>query len=145
MSEAISSALLLGGCSFLFLAALGILRMPDLFTRMQAGTKASTLGVTLALMGLAVHFQRLDIWTLVGAGSAFFFLTAPVAAHMISRAAYFVGVPLWDRTIVDELQGRYDLQTHGLEDPAPPARVHSVADQMADDEEGTDADREDLA
>lgn len=144
MSEAISSILLLSGCAFLFLAALGILRMPDLFTRMQAGTKASTLGVALALMGLAVHFQRLDIWTLASAGIAFFLLTAPVAAHMISRAAYFVGVPLWERTIVDELQGRYDPETHRLADPATPASVQSVPPQVARDQGGADAGREEL-
>jgi multicomponent Na+:H+ antiporter subunit G len=44
----------------------------------------------------------------------FFFLTAPVAAHMIGRAAYLIGVPLWKGTIVDELSGHYDRRTNDL-------------------------------
>lgn len=115
MSNVISAILLISGSLFLFLAALGLVRMPDLFTRMQAGTKASTLGVALMLTSVAVEFQELRVATLVGAGVVFFFLTAPVAAHIISRAAYFVGVPLWERTLVDELRGQYDLRTHILD------------------------------
>jgi multicomponent Na+:H+ antiporter subunit G len=115
MSDLISDVLMLTGAAFLLLAALGILRMRDVYTRLQAGTKASTLGIVLMLLALAVRFQSLEVTALAMAGIVFFFLTAPVAAHMISRAAYFVGVPLWDRTVVDELKGHYDLQTHVLE------------------------------
>lgn len=131
MSEAISNFFLLAGSAFLLLAALGILRMRDVYTRMQAGTKASTLGIVLLLVALAVRFQSVEVAALAGAGIAFFFLTAPVAAHMISRAAYFVGVPIWDRTVVDELRGHYDLRTHVLEsvDTGVTADEHAMQEE----------------
>ena len=53
----------------------------------------------------------------------FVFLTAPVAAHMIARASYFVGVPLWEGTIIDELRGHYDRRTHRLARPDDPYAV----------------------
>jgi len=108
------SALMLVGAAFLLLAAIGIVRMPDLFTRMQAATKAATLGVSCIMLSVALHFGELGVVTRALLAIAFFFLTAPVAAHMIGRAAYFVGVPLWEGTLRDELRGRYDPRTHEL-------------------------------
>jgi multicomponent Na+:H+ antiporter subunit G len=57
----------------------------------------------------------------------FFLLTAPVAAHMIGRAAYFVGVPLWSGTITDELRGHYDMKTHRLSAGPLDARPSATA------------------
>lgn len=94
--------------------------MPDLFTRLQVSTKASTLGVGCTLLAVAIYFGELGIIVRALAAIAFFFITIPVAAHMIARAAYFVGVPLWEGTVVDELQGRYDPNTHILESPPNP-------------------------
>jgi multicomponent Na+:H+ antiporter subunit G len=104
--------LMLIGASFLLLAAVGILRMPDLFTRMQPATKAATLGVACMLLAVAVYFGRMGITTRALAGITFFFLTAPVTAHLIGRAAYFVGVPRWEGTVIDELHDKYDPLTH---------------------------------
>lgn len=115
MTETVSTALLLIGASFLLLAAVGLLRMPDLFTRMSAVTKGTTLGVGCMLLAVGVYFPGLGITTRALAAIVFFFVTAPVAAHMIGRAAYFVGVPLWEGTVRDELRGRYDPLTHELE------------------------------
>jgi multicomponent Na+:H+ antiporter subunit G len=81
------------GSLFMLLAAVGVLRLPDLFTRMQASTKSSTLGVACILLAVAVHFGRLGVTTQAVLVVAFFFLTTPVAAHMIARAAYVSGVP----------------------------------------------------
>lgn len=114
MSDVISGVLILIGASFVFMAGLGVLRMPDLFTRMQAATKAATLGLGCLLVGVAVHFGLSGVTTRAILVILFGFLTAPVAAHMIGRAAYFVGLPLWERTVVDELRGRYDPATHEL-------------------------------
>ncbi len=114
MSELVSALLLLIGATFMLLAAVGVARMPDLLTRMQTATKASTLGIGCLLLAVAVHFSQLSIITRALATIAFVFLTAPVAAHMIGRAAYFVGVPLWEGTVCDELRGRYDVATHAL-------------------------------
>jgi multicomponent Na+:H+ antiporter subunit G len=115
MNDIISVILLLIGASFLLLAGVGVIRMPDLFTRMQSATKASTLGAACMLFAVAVYFNDLGITTRAVAGIFFFFITAPVTAHMIGRASYFLGVPLWSGTVRDELQGRYDLGTHMLD------------------------------
>jgi multicomponent Na+:H+ antiporter subunit G len=115
MNEVISSALMLIGASFLLLAAVGIVRMPDLFTRMQPATKASTLGIACMLLGVAVYFGRIGTTSRAVAAIAFFFLTAPVTAHLVGRAAYFVGVPLWNGTVIDELRDKYDPRTHRCE------------------------------
>jgi multicomponent Na+:H+ antiporter subunit G len=106
MSEQISAVLLVVGACFMLLAGLGVLRLPDLFMRLQAATKASTLGLGCIMLGVAVHFQDLAVTTRAVLVIAFFFLTAPVGAHVIARAAYAVGVPLWKGTITDELRHR---------------------------------------
>ncbi|MBI3997532.1 MAG: monovalent cation/H(+) antiporter subunit G [Armatimonadetes bacterium] len=110
MTEWVTALLLLLGGAFILLAGIGILRMPDVYTRMQPATKAATLGVGCLLLAVAVHFDDLGIRTRALAAIAFVLLTAPVAAHMIGRAAYIVGVPLWEGTIVDELRGQYDVR-----------------------------------
>ena len=120
MNEIISSALMIIGAAFALLAGAGVVRMPDLFTRMQAATKASTLGIGCMVLAVPIHFGELGITTRAIATIIFVFLTAPVAAHMIARAAYFVGVPLWERTIIDELHGHYDRRTHKLARPDDP-------------------------
>ena len=126
MSEVITSFLLLVGAGLLLLAALGVLTMPDLYTRMQPATKAATLGVSCVMLAAAVHFSETTITVRVGAIILFFLLTAPVAAHLIGRAAYFVGVPLWTGTLIDELRGRYDPGTHVLAShPVSPSEADS--------------------
>lgn len=104
MSDIITAILIVVGGIFMLLAGIGVLRMPDLFMRMQAATKAATLGVGCMLLAVAVHFGDMAIVTRALLVTAFVFLTAPVAAHMIARAAYSVGAPLWEGTLVDELR-----------------------------------------
>jgi len=104
MIERFSAVLLVVGSLFMLLAGLGVLRLPDLFMRLQAATKASTLGVSCLLLGAAVHFQELGVTTRALLIIGFFFLTAPVGAHMIARAGYAMGVPLWEGTLTDELR-----------------------------------------
>jgi len=112
--EIISGIILLLGAFFILISAIGVIRMPDIFTRMSSTTKASTLGVGLTLIGTAVFWQDIGISARVIIIITFLFLTAPVAAHIIGRAAYNNNVPLWDKTKVDELKGRYDEKTHEL-------------------------------
>lgn len=104
VTEVASSLLLVVGGAFMLLAGIGIVRMPDLFMRMQAATKAATLGSGCMLLAVAVHFGEMAITTRAIMVIAFVFLTAPVAAHVIARASYSVGVPLWDGTQCDELR-----------------------------------------
>ena len=115
MSEWIAAALMLGGASFMFLAALGVARFPHIFMRMQAAAKAGTLGVGLLLAAVAVYFGELRVTTASLLVIGFFYMTAPVAAHMIARAAYFTGVPRWPGTLADELEPSFRAR-HG-----PPA------------------------
>lgn len=126
MAEGISQILLLLGTVFMLLGAIGMVRMPDVLTRMHSSTKSSTLGVGLIMLGVALHFGEFSIGVRAIAIIVFMFSTAPVAAHMIARAAYLSGVPLWEGTLSDEMRGRYDEETHDLASaPAPRSRSKS--------------------
>jgi len=113
--DILSLLLFLIGTFFMVLAGIGLLRMPDLFLRMSAATKASTLGAGFILLAAAIYFDDLGTTSRVLATIVFIFLTAPIAAHRIGRAAYFDGVPLWPGTQRDDLSGHYDVRTHELE------------------------------
>jgi multicomponent Na+:H+ antiporter subunit G len=107
VTEILVAALMVGGAFFMFVAGLGILRMPDLFMRMSCSTKAGTIGLGTLLVSLAVYFLDAGVAARAIATVGFIFLTAPVSSHRIGRIAYLVGVPLWPRTGVDEMQGVY--------------------------------------
>lgn len=114
VSDLLTSFLMLAGASFSLIAAIGIVRMPDLYTRMQAAAKTATLGVGCTILAVAIHFGDIGVTTQAALVIIFLFLTAPVAAHMISRAGYISGVELWEGSVTDELRGRYDDSTHAL-------------------------------
>lgn len=102
MSEHIAAALLLLGAAFVLLAGVGVLRMPDVYMRLQAATKAATLGVGCLLLGVGIYDADMAVTTRCLLIAGFVFLTAPVSAHVMARAA--VGrVPLWENSLIDEL------------------------------------------
>ncbi len=103
----VSILLIIIGTLFILLAGVGLVRMPDLFLRMSASTKAATLGVGCTLLGVAFYFGDFATFIRAGAIITFLLLTAPVAAHLIGRAAYQDGVPLWDKTEFDDLRCHY--------------------------------------
>ena len=105
MTELIAGILMLAGALFAMLAAVGVLRLPDVFTRMQSSTKASTLGIGCLLVGLVVLHPTTAFVIRAGSIAAFIMLTAPVSAHVIARAAARTGAPLWSGTRVDERPG----------------------------------------
>ena len=115
----VTVALLVAGATLMLLAAVGVVRMPDVFSRMQAATKASSLGIGCMMLAVAVYFGDLAITTRVLMIVVFVFLTAPVSAHMIGRAAYRVGVPPWKGTAIDELRDGAAGRTHSAA-AAPP-------------------------
>ena len=78
--------LLLGGF-FTLIAAIGVLRLPDVLTRMHASTKAGILGSSLILIGGAIFLQEAEITVRVIAIILFLMLTSPIGAHMIGRAS----------------------------------------------------------
>jgi multicomponent Na+:H+ antiporter subunit G len=107
MTQWIVAICLITGGAIMLLGAIGVVRMPDLFTRMHAATKPGILGSTVLALAVSIHFA--DIWVVLRALliSGFFFLTAPVAAHVIARAAYVAGVKLWSGSVRDDLREHY--------------------------------------
>jgi multicomponent Na+:H+ antiporter subunit G len=120
MIEWIAAVLLLAGSAFMLIAAVGVARFPDFITRMHAAAKAGGLGVGLTVSAVAVHFREAEVTTEAVLVAAFLVLTAPVAAHLIARAAYLSGVPLWGGTIVDEMRPRLGRPPRSRLDEAPP-------------------------
>jgi multicomponent Na+:H+ antiporter subunit G len=102
LHDALTALLLLAGAFFCFVAALGVLRMPDTYLRMHASSKAGTLGCGLVLAAVALHFAEIGVVSRAAMAILFLLLTAPAGAHMIGRAAYRTGVPLWERSVADE-------------------------------------------
>ena len=88
IAEWITAVLVLTGAGFVFVAALGVIRLPDVLCRMHAATKAGAFGVGLMLCGLVVHAG--DLMTAIKATLVIgcFYLTAPIAGHLLGRIAY---------------------------------------------------------
>lgn len=122
MSTILAGLLMVGGTAFMLVASIGLLRLPDLYTRMHAVTKAGTLGVGLTLVSAAVAFGDVSVTTRTLVALLFVLLTAPVAAHMIGRAGYLGGVALWADTAFDHWDADYDTLRREGEEPAPDTR-----------------------
>ena len=95
--------LLLIGALFALIAAVGLVRLPDLYTRMHAASKAGTLGSGVLLIALAIDDGTAGTASRALMGVVFFLLTAPISAHLLARAAYGVGYRLWDGSVMDEM------------------------------------------
>lgn len=94
------------GSLFILFAAIGLLRMPDVYNRIQAGTKASTLGSILTLLGIGLYHPE---WLLkIGLLILFVVISNPVSSHVLGRAAHFAGIPLSKRTHIDKLKEHRD-------------------------------------
>ncbi|MCR4265326.1 monovalent cation/H(+) antiporter subunit G [Nitratireductor sp. ZSWI3] len=101
----ITGMLLIIGAGFTLVAAIGLLRLPDLYTRMHAASKAGTLGSGMMLIALAVFAHDQSIVTRALAAVVFFLLTAPISAHLLAKAAYAAGYRLWGSSLHDEMAG----------------------------------------
>ena len=119
--DLIAAVLILIGAGFGGIAALGVYRLPDFYTRMHAASKAGTLGSGLMLVAIALSASDIGVATRAIAGIVFFLLTAPVAAHLLARAAYFTGVKPWAGTHIDDIAGKYRDRMAHL-DSAPSVR-----------------------
>lgn len=106
ISEGIAAVLILIGTIFSLLSAIGLIRLPDVYTRSHATSKSTTLGVLCTLVGTLLYFlitdQYISIRLLLGI--FFVFLTAPVSAHLICRSAYRSNVKLAQISVQDELK-----------------------------------------
>ncbi|MFO7533911.1 MAG: monovalent cation/H(+) antiporter subunit G [Candidatus Limnocylindrales bacterium] len=114
MSDLIATVAVVLGTALGVLSAVGVLRMPDAYIRLQVASKTSSLGIALLMLGVAAHFDEISVTIRALLVVVFLFLTAPVAAHVICRAAYLSGVPLAAATELDELAGAYDADTGRL-------------------------------
>lgn len=108
--QIIGAFITLAGSIFIFLGALGLVRMPDIYTRLQAGTKATTLGTILTLFGMILispgWIGKLMVLII------FVVITNPVSSHVLARAAHHVGLKISKRTVVDKLAEDFPQKEH---------------------------------
>lgn len=109
MTDWIVGILLIAGSGFALIAALGVVRLPDVLIRMHASTKVGTLSSGLVMLAAAIHFGEAQVVVRAIAIMLFLLLTAPIAAHMIGRAVIQTGVPLWR----GEARGKAPSETTG--------------------------------
>ncbi len=103
VADVVAAVCLIGGALLALAAGVGVLRFPDLLSRMHAGTKPQVLGLVLVLIGLSLRLRSGGaVWALVLV-ALFQMLTAPVAAHLVGRAGYRTGKVRRDLLVVDEL------------------------------------------
>ncbi|WP_369132445.1 monovalent cation/H(+) antiporter subunit G [Modestobacter sp. I12A-02662] len=103
VADAIAGACLLAGAFLCLTAGLGLVRFPDVLSRMHAGTKPQVLGVLLVMVGGAIRLQGWSATWMLLLVAVFQLLTAPVSAHMISRVAHRRRHVRRDLLLVDEL------------------------------------------
>lgn len=106
MVDYLAGLLMVIGSIFCLIAAVGVVRLPDALIRMHAATKAGTLGTGLLIIAEALFYRQLGISLRAATVIVLVLLTAPVAAHLISRAFYHSGESLSDRTWIDELRSQ---------------------------------------
>jgi len=99
----IGGAIAIFGSLVLLISSIGLVRMPDSYNRIQVGTKASTMGTILSIIGVFFIFPgwigKLIVLIL------FVLITNPVSSHVLARAAYHIKVPFTKKTVIDQLEG----------------------------------------
>jgi multicomponent Na+:H+ antiporter subunit G len=128
LQEVVTVLLILVGVGFMVISSIGLLRLPDVYTRMHAGGKSSTLGIIAVLLAVAVHTGTLVAVGKMVALILFFFMTAPVAAHMLGRAAYRTHVPFVVEPLQDELADHYEQENR----VPPPSQVRPEPEMGAE-------------
>lgn len=91
MIDILAGACLILGSLLALIAGIGLVRFPDVLTRMHAATKPQSLGILLVLLGLALRVDDRSSLTIIGLAAVFQLVTAPVSAHMLGRAALRAG------------------------------------------------------
>lgn len=102
MTEVLIGVLLLVGALIMVLASVGLLRFGDVYLRMHAGTKASTLGIGFIMIGAALFFTDALLTIKLIALGAIYFFTAPTGAQVLARAAHIARTPTVKETWIDE-------------------------------------------
>lgn len=102
--------LLLIGAGFTFVATIGLLRLPDLYSRMHSASKVGTVGSGCILIALAVFSVETAIVTRALAAIVFLILTAPISAHLLAKASYAAGYRMWSGSVHDDMAGLYEIR-----------------------------------
>ena len=110
LSHYLAAALILLGSFFALVGAVGLVRLPDVYSRSHAASKAGTIGSGLAMLAIAISAPEIYVATRAIAGLLFFLLTAPVAAHLLMNAAYRARYPMWRGAIMDEMSKTIQLR-----------------------------------
>jgi multicomponent Na+:H+ antiporter subunit G len=101
MNEIIGTICFGIGVAFNFFGCLGLLRLPDIYNRLQASTKCVTFGTIFILIGVLVYVGINSLGIKAILCLVFILLTSPTAAHAISKGAHHSGVPLWRKSVTD--------------------------------------------
>lgn len=102
ITDLLTALLLLSGSFFGFTAALGLIRMPDIYMRMSTSGKAATLCSGMLLAAVAILFNEVQVTARAVLGILFLLLTVPVGAHLIARAAYREHTSVWKGTEMEK-------------------------------------------
>lgn len=115
LGDIFAAGLMLLGSGFALVAAIGLIRLPDVYSRMHAATKAGVISGGFVLIALAVRAADLGVSVRAFALIVFLVLTSPVSAHLLARASYLSRVRLSKRSVRDDLFGKYDEESHRLD------------------------------
>ncbi|SMC35431.1 multicomponent Na+:H+ antiporter subunit G [Fulvimarina manganoxydans] len=124
----VESALVLIGSTFIALAALGVVRLPDVYTRMHSASKAGSVGSGLILLALALNSEALPETLRALAAIFFFLLTAPISAHLLAKASYTVGYSMWPGSVLDEMP---EVKATTRRSDTPPTSPDEMSDHAA--------------
>ena len=115
INETIGLVFIVVGIAFDFFGVLGLVRLPDVYNRLQAATKCVTFGTAGILFGVFLinGFTAFGFKALIGI--AFIFLTAPVAAHAIARASHRAKIPLTEESVIDKYMEDNELAEEGVD------------------------------
>lgn len=97
MSDIVIASCLVLGTFFIIVAAIGIVRMPDIYIRMHALAKAATIGIALLTIAAAIYFNDITITSLVIGINIFLIITAPTATHILGKVVIEQGCNMWQR------------------------------------------------
>lgn len=112
ISDFIVGFFVAAGAFFSIVTAIGLIRLPDIYSRTHAASKSATLGVMCILIGTLVFFFTEEglFNSRVVLGIFFVLITAPVGGHLIARASYNSGVKLWEKSIQDDLANKEEYE-----------------------------------
>ncbi|HTW16592.1 MAG TPA: monovalent cation/H(+) antiporter subunit G [Nocardioides sp.] len=108
LADVLAAACLLAGAGFALVAAIGVLRLPDLLSRMHAATKPQVIGLMFVLTGVALKLREPSVLGILALVVVLQMATSVVASHMVGRAAFRAGQVRHDLLVVDELGDRAD-------------------------------------